>query len=167
MFLDPSYHEILDSYRTFPEEFNTTLLSVVAESTTSTVFITEKTWTPILFEKPFLVLGGKGFHATLKNLGFQLYDELFDYSFDQFNTESERIDGIISNLKNLVGKDYNYLRSTIKGKAQFNRNKAIEIVQSKSYIPKIVQEHILLLKTMDTVSGNDTAYLEIDKNLKG
>ena len=78
--------EIESDHRGFQElvplEYYQSNCDLVLESTIESLFITEKTWKPIVFQKPFLVWGGQGIHAKLKDLGFELYDELFDYSFD-------------------------------------------------------------------------------------
>ena len=149
----------------FPEEASTTLLSVIGESTIDVVFITEKTWLNIFQARPFLVIGAKGFHATLEKFGFQLYSELFDYSFDNLDSVTDRIAGVITNLKVLAGRDYNYLRSIIKDKAIYNRERAIEIARSKEYVPTIVIEHIKNLEKSKICDKSKNSYVDIVNNL--
>jgi len=66
-----------------PEElYFESLWDLVQESSDDTIFITEKTIKAILWQKPFIVYGAKGFHRALESLGFKLFDELIDYTFD-------------------------------------------------------------------------------------
>jgi hypothetical protein len=99
--LDSKYVELLDSYQTMPEQYGNTLINLIAESTMITNFITEKTCTAILFNKPFIVFAPKGFHQELTKLGFVLYDELFDYTFDNVDDIEQRLQLIMENLERL------------------------------------------------------------------
>lgn len=66
-----------------------------------TVFITEKTVRPLWHGKLFLTLTTPGFHSWLRSQGFELYDELFDYSFDYVHCPLLRFRGYFSNVKKL------------------------------------------------------------------
>jgi len=124
--------EIESDHRGFQEliplEYYQTNCDLVLEATIDTLFITEKTWKPIVFKKPFLVYGGKGIHTKLKELGFELYEELFDYSFD--NSDS-RLDDLCETIQ-----PYTYMQpsmlatsidSTIKNKIEYNYKHYCEI----------------------------------------
>jgi len=123
-----------------PEQYKSTLFSLVAETTVKEIFITEKTWIPLLTGKPLLVLGGKGFHEKLKQMGFKLYDELFDYDFDNKENLTDRVEGIISNIKNLCNQDYNALRVKINDKATYNKQHAINIAKDYSLVPEVLKQ---------------------------
>lgn len=86
---------------TMPVEYNQSFMQLVAESDDEIVFYSEKTATPILLNKPFLIVGAKGYHTGLKNRGFELYDEIFDYSFDNENDDLLRYEGVIENVKRI------------------------------------------------------------------
>lgn len=122
-----------------PKQFFGSLVSVVSESSDNNLFLTEKTAIPLFLEKPLLVQGSKGFHKYLTSLGFKLYDDIFDYSFDDRDTIEERTQGIIDNLLRLKGKDYSKLYEQCKETASYNRNKVIEIVKDSSTIPDIIK----------------------------
>ena len=66
-------------------------------------FITEKTIKPIATLKPFLALSCQGYNTEYlrDRLGYQLYDEVFDYSFDSAEDIHDRVRGVIQNLENL------------------------------------------------------------------
>lgn len=165
--LDEKYKEILDSYKTLPKEFSNTLFSLVAESTPETLFITEKSWTPILFNKPLLIFGAKDIHKHLESLGIELYDELFDYSFDSYTDIQDRLDGIMANIQRLSGMNLQELRDRIDSKAKRNSQRMIEIATSKEYIPNIVYKHMqALVNDPSLAHTNDFRYLEMYNRLK-
>jgi len=164
MVLDSQYIQSKNSYD-LPSEFYQSLLNVVAESTMDTVFITEKTCTALLFSKPFIIFGAKNFHQVLKDMGFELYDELFDYSFDSLDDHSMRLNGIMENLNRLKNQNYSALYSLVKDKVQRNRQRMIDIATSKQYIPAICQNHIEYLKKNPSLAtGRDIYYMELEKN---
>jgi hypothetical protein len=123
-----------------PLEYKKVFVNIISESTTETLFLTEKTFISILLKQPFLILGSKNIHQLLKKYGFQLYDEIFDYSFDDLLVVEDRIDGIIKNLLKIKDKNYTHLRELIENKIQFNFNHAINIVENKLFIPDNIKD---------------------------
>ena len=108
-----------------PLEYYQSNCDLVLESTIETLFITEKTWKPIVFKKPFLVWGGQGLHAKLKDLGFELYDELFDYSFDGgvFDPNWRRLGRLCESIKPYMQMEPDTFKKkikTVKDKIEFN-----------------------------------------------
>lgn len=118
-----------------PEHYFKTVFNLVVESTTTSPFLTEKTWSAVLAKKPFIVLGAHGIHEYIKELGFKLYDELFDYSFDSNLDLQERITSICDQIDNLSDKDYKSLYQQSKATVKYNYNKLHEIINSKHTIP--------------------------------
>jgi hypothetical protein len=51
---------------------------------------TEKTWRPIMAQRPFIVLSNVGFLSNLKKLGFKTFDNYWDESYDDYS-DGERI----------------------------------------------------------------------------
>ena len=73
-------------------------LNLVSESNSERLFFSEKTFKPILGEQVFLCYGFPNQNLYLKNYGFELYDEIFDYEFDsnpliqqQYNKQNYRL----------------------------------------------------------------------------
>ena len=64
----------------------------------STPFITEKTYKPIAYYHPFMVLGGASTLAHLRNLGFMTFDHLWDESYDLVEPWQARLKIIHNNL---------------------------------------------------------------------
>lgn len=114
---------------TMPLEFNNSFMQLVTETEDTETCITEKTATPILLNKPFLVAANVGFHRTLQNKGFHLYDELFDYSFDDEVDITVRYEKIAENVKRYIGLNPVQLKeqyNKVSGKISHNRRIAME-----------------------------------------
>jgi hypothetical protein len=101
------------------------------------IFITEKTFKCILIEQPFICLSSQYFHKHLSDLGFKLYEEIFDYGFDCELELEDRVDGIINNLLKIKNKDYNVLYEKIKEKVVYNKYHAIKIIENDEFIPNL------------------------------
>ena len=89
----------------------------------------EKTMKPIGFEKPFLVIGCAGWYKIFEELGFKLYDELFDYSFDKIEPFRHRHQAIISQIKDILNMDKDVLNKKlldISDKILYNKRQLLE-----------------------------------------
>jgi hypothetical protein len=131
---------------TMPLEFNQSFMQLVTESDDESMFITEKTATPILLNKPFLVASNFGFHNRLRELGFVDYDELFDYSFDNEPNMRIRYEGIVENVKRYASFDKQQLKKlhdNIFDKLVYNRNQAMNLINN---VPNEVMIMVNLLK---------------------
>ena len=146
---------------TMPNEFGNSLMQLVTESDDIETFFTEKTATPIFLNRPFLVASNYGFHKDLKKYGFELYDELFDYSFDDEPDMETRYDKLVQNLKPYVGlnslelqKHYN----RVDNKIIHNRKLALKYAVQ---IPKEIMELHLLIKNISEYAGplNNIKYI--------
>jgi len=63
--------------------------------------LTEKTYSCLLHRQPFVIIGYKNANKLLTKDGYKLYDNIFDYSFDELDTIEERIDNLIMQIKKL------------------------------------------------------------------
>lgn len=143
MLLDEGYAVFKDSYKTVPvNSIQKTLFSLVAESTTQVPFITEKTWMNILWGRPFLIYGHKDIYKTLRRLGFEDYDELFDYGFEKVENDTKRLQLIINNVINLQGKNLFKLHKKIKPKLERNRKLALEYATNYDVVPEPWKKHL-------------------------
>lgn len=111
------------------------LIALVTETYYRTNFITEKTFRPILLEQPFIVLGGKHQNKELTNLGFELYDEIFDYSFDSDDSLENRVQGIIDNLNRIKDRNYYELYEQLLPKIKRNKNRIVELYYNDTHNP--------------------------------
>lgn len=120
---------------TLPREYNNALINLISESNTKTIFVTEKTYNAIFAEKPFIIQGAVGIHRYLSRLGFEMYDEIFDYTFDEVADIIDRTEMIVQNLKKLEDKNLNELKIILSKKAKRNKQRAINIIKNRQYIP--------------------------------
>ena len=58
-------------------------------------FFTEKTFKPMIAEKPFIICGTLYQNQYLKSLGFEIFPEIFDYSFEKIPVKSDYIEGFL------------------------------------------------------------------------
>jgi hypothetical protein len=131
-----------------PSQYHESFAQLISETAHEDRFITEKSSTPLLVGKPFLSAAGQGFfnHLT-EDLGFELYDEIFDYSFDQEPDMEKRFGMIIENFKNLCQvpiSDLNKLHDKIKAKVIRNQTRAKQIVLDKNHYPDLVKDAIII-----------------------
>jgi hypothetical protein len=146
MYLDQELSLCLSNQETLPIEFTQSFIQLVTESDDEVIFFSEKTAIPILFNKPFLVASCAGFHRNLKSQGFLLYEELFDYSFDDESNINHRYEGLIENIKKYALMDSNQLakiHSNIFEKLVYNKQHAMKLINQ---IPLKVKEVIDMLK---------------------
>lgn len=105
-----------------PCEYWESVIDLVGESYTIGSSLTEKTFKPLYWKKPFLILGGPGVHSFLKENGFELYDEIFDYSFDK-KPFRLRWESIMNQIKNILQmKTTDILKKINLNKIEHNYN---------------------------------------------
>lgn len=85
------------------------------------LFITEKTYKPIAFQHPFVVLGMKGTIHHLHALGFETYDHIFDESYDNLDFFEDRLELVYNNIKNFTTEKYLNPLTEQKIKHNYNR----------------------------------------------
>ena len=66
------------------------------------VLFTEKTFKEFIFRRPFLLLGAKNQNMFLKKMGFELYDEIFDYEFDILDTVEQRFNAYCKQIDRYI-----------------------------------------------------------------
>ena len=153
--LSDDFETKLDSFL-IPEEYHESFLHVIGEATTTVTCISEKTWLPILFKKPFIVMADQYFHKKLVDLGFELYDEIIDYSFDSEPDMLKRAEAIAYNVKRITRQNIPVIYHQIKAKAQRNYENYIRILTSTDYIPKVIMDRIHMLRNDPSIVRNAT-----------
>jgi hypothetical protein len=125
-----------------PVEYYQSFAQLVIESTMDALIITEKTATPLIIGKPFLSVSCPFFHKHLQSLGFELYTELFDYSFDEVLNDQTRFEMIAQNFYNLSQiplYDLNNLAIKVKDKLEYNKSLFKKIIFNIDY-PKPIKD---------------------------
>jgi len=120
--------------------FKHTAWSVVLECDADNIsdgYLTEKTFIPILLRRPFIVFGSPNTNKLLKNLGFDIFEELIDYSFDNGCLE-ERVNQFVIQVAKISKNE------VFKDKCDHNFKNAVKIVKNKIAAPDcIVQDNWL------------------------
>lgn len=146
--LDKSFMEEGGNYCKVPKEYFQSFSQLVIESTsTDAMFITEKTVVPLLLGKPFLVASCQRFHKCLQELGFQLYDEIFDYSFDTEPNQTLRFCMIADNFRKLSTVPLDSLiqkSQMIVQKIEYNKNLAWKLATDYTLYPKPIVDVLRL-----------------------
>lgn len=99
------------------EDYDKTFISVISETLTyeDTLFISEKTWKPIMVGHPFIILGNKGTLKFLKSIGYRTFDKWFNEDYDDDNDETIRINKIVKILTDHSQKTKEELLSIREG----------------------------------------------------
>jgi len=104
-----------------PAIWNTFLINVVTESTThSDVFLSEKTWKPLIGMRPFMILGDTNLYAKLNELGFDTFDDLFGTWWKDPDWQRRAV-SIADILKQYQHTDLNKLYTKLLPRLQYNR----------------------------------------------
>jgi hypothetical protein len=100
-----------------PEWYNKTHYTTIVESTCDHgPFITEKTFKPIMYGHPFIVIGNPGILSQLESWGFITFDKLFVKEYDSILDFDKRLNEIIRQMKQFKSQDcreaieYNFKR---------------------------------------------------------
>lgn len=120
------------AFKIIPEYFDG-YFSFGSETKEHLVFVTEKTYLPIYFKKPFLLYAGKGQYAFLKSQGFKLFENIVDYSFDNIEDHDERADAIVYQMKCITEIDLQTLIDKTKDTCEYNYKKMVEIYNKKDF----------------------------------
>lgn len=123
-------------------------VDIVSESSSVVNFYTEKTVRPIVMGKPFIICGAPGANNYLKNLGFELFEELFDYSAEPStaNTVEESYSfyhKLIAPLFSLTLQDCRELAETWAPKLLHNQKVWKDIVMSDEHLPEVLKQDLL------------------------
>jgi hypothetical protein len=116
-----------------PELWKQHFINVVTETTVHTdVFISEKTWKPIIGLRPFLILGDNKIYYHLKDLGFDTFDDILGLWHEDPNWENraKSITAVLDQFRHVnISKVYNeMLPRLIK-----NRNRFLTYMQENRH----------------------------------
>lgn len=120
-----------------PKQYEESLFSLISESNLDSIFLTEKTFNAIISKRPFIIYGHPNTHKYLKEvMGYELFDEVIDYSFDSIDCNIERATMIVQELKKLTKFNLVDLHNLLKPKIEHNYNTMLENVSKRKFITK-------------------------------
>jgi len=130
VFLQPGNRRFDQTFRVWPKIiFDQSVLSLVCESFSGTEiqagpYVTEKSLYPLLNGHPLIVFGEKDYYKYLTEYGFEIHDELFDYSFDDLDSPVDRALQITEQLTHFdldLNKKINPFNSVTRQKTRSNQ----------------------------------------------
>ena len=129
-----------------PDWYNNTYCSLVVETSQQLpVYVTEKSYKPIAYFHPFMIIGSPGTLSFLKQAGFETFENLFDESYDEVQDLDQRLKIIKSNLSGISMHNYDKLT---QDKLNYNHQKFFDInYVKKSMISNIVNPLIAYAET--------------------
>jgi hypothetical protein len=137
-YLDDSEKINSGNYWHIFQSFTDSSFQAITETVTEPIFLTEKTFIPILNKKPFIIYGAESINISLTEFGFKLYDEVFNYSFDSIKDKNIRAQEYVKEIKRVCGEyTPTEIYEKLKPTAEYNYRNAIEIMKEKKYIPEI------------------------------
>jgi hypothetical protein len=127
-----------------PAWYDSTYFSVVAETLMQTpTFVTEKTYKPIAYYHPFVVVGSAGTLAHVRDQGFETFSHIIDesYDFEQDNTQRlmQVCDIVFDLTKQLEKNSMLFQDSLTQQKLQHNHNTFF----NRSLVEKLFCDDIL------------------------
>jgi len=111
---------------TTKSHYGETLFNIISETSfeSNSLNLTEKSFKALANSHPFLVIGDTHSNRYIKELGFEQYDDLIDYSFDSIENRDERLNSVLKEIRKIynMGNDsiLSWYRSNIE-KINFNK----------------------------------------------
>lgn len=141
-----STNGIFDIFLPPEEEFQNSLFSIISESHADVLKVTEKTYLPIFHKRPFIVYGPQHFHKFLKLQGFVLFDEIFDYGFDEIEDNELRCQEMMKQAKKILEHDPNVLCDQLTAKVEYNYQNLFNRVIDETSLTVELKDLLVALK---------------------
>jgi hypothetical protein len=140
-------NDVFSSLRyTTKSHYSDTLFNIITETTcdANSLNLTEKSFKGIANCHPYLVIGDVNTHKHIKDLGFELYEDLIDYSFDSIDDSEIRLNLALKEVKRIYNIGESGILEWYKkniDKIEYNKSKFFEYKFSD-----MIKETILDLK---------------------
>lgn len=87
--------------------YDTCSIEIVCETNIqpSSIFITEKTLRPLMYGRLFMIVGSPGYEQHLKSLGFDIFDDIIDKSYD-LSYSYGRVERVFGELDKFLKQDF-------------------------------------------------------------
>jgi len=94
---------------TTKSHYTDTLFNIITETSCkhNSLNLTEKSFKAIANCSPYFVIGDMGTNQHIKSLGFELYEDLIDYSFDSIEDDGKRLNEALKQIRRIynMGSD--------------------------------------------------------------
>ena len=101
----------------------------------SVLFATEKTFKPIAYFHPFMILGPQGILQYLRDEGYQTFPEMFDETYDFIENHVDRFNAVVAQVEAWKNKPH---------------EEKIKIYDSIK--PKLIHNHNIFTTKLDTLN---------------
>ena len=131
---------------TTKDHYSKTLFNIVTETSfeNDSINLTEKTFKPLANCQPFLIFGDHNANKKIFDYGFQLYDDLIDYSFDDIQNNVDRFIACTNEIKRIHSLGEGYIMEWYKNNIdKIEYNKKLFLDYSKT---NLIEETIKDLK---------------------
>ena len=94
-----AYHKICNQH------YDTSFFSIINEAQFGSFthcYLTEKTWKAVFNFHPFVIVGAPNSLKYLKDKGFDIFEDIFDSSYDKIIDKDERLDKIVTILDDFI-----------------------------------------------------------------
>lgn len=163
------------------------LFDISPESHSDLNFITQKSCQPLLWGKPFCMMGSSQQNTILKKLGFEVFDEIFDLSHetdflkvvpsatntsikdDEFNFLKDHYQKLLKNLWDVDDSKQSILdmKDKFRDKVDHNLNRYMEILFDDDMLPEYqeIRDSFLVVGTRNMARKNTylQRYIPVDK----
>jgi hypothetical protein len=131
---------------TTKSHYTDTIFNIITETTfeNDQLNLTEKSFKAMANCHPYLVIGDVGVNEHIKNLGFELYEDLIDYSFDSIEDNQIRLNQALKEVRKIYKMGKNEIIDWYKNNIEkIEKNKSKLFTYSFS---KMIDESIYILK---------------------
>lgn len=140
-----------DAHWSIDPYYLTALFDIPPETKTEVNLITQKSLQPVLYKKPFCSIGSANQNTVMKDLGFEIFDEYFDFSQETKDLMSVRTkpqmyahyDNMLKDLWDMDDspESLKSLYMSMKPKLEHNIDRFIKILFDDDFVPDVVLEH--------------------------
>ena len=136
-------NEPIDQYDAWPQEYTDSVIDIVMESSAKYRFVTEKTWRPVFYGKPFVILGARNANSALgEKFGLSTAGIEFETKWDQYRTYEDRAKGCadwLAKLHLMYGNNLHDLRMKLNYTCNSNKG-GLNIHIKNANTPEIMQQ---------------------------
>ena len=112
-----------------PAHWNSHFVNVVTESTThSDVFISEKTFKPLIGLRPYVIIGDENIYRKLRTWGVDTFEDVFPNSNKDEPDYEKRCENVVKDLNNIAElnlTDVEKLYESLKSRLYHNRDRVL------------------------------------------
>jgi hypothetical protein len=107
LILDTPNHKLnlmFDEFESTKKFYEDSFVNIIAETNffTNIVHLTEKSYKPIVYKQPFIMLGAAGSLQAMQKQGFKTFGDLWDESYDQEVDDTKRFFKVLKLIKEIA-----------------------------------------------------------------